>query len=316
MTLLAVLLLIVVVDANVVMRDMLIGKEDGGGSRKRDVAVTCKSPGGHISSTTGDCVCCPGYSGLGCANRDRCYDVSCSNGGYCDGATGYCVCPQGWTGPRCNVPTCSNNGLFSSSANACVCHRGWAGADCSVCSPSGTTNANGVSYTWTCVPSKASRYILMNLPTSYAQKLVSGAVKADASLTYNAIIPGSGSLGVDGKALDCACQPIDEKKRREKRISPGNLDLYNQTIVDCITSSTLTNQQMQELESLWASCVSLEQQGLLSQTWYILAIVFIILFGLLVICLVIYCVFVNYTTEMVREQQSDTSRRRRVPRKQ
>jgi hypothetical protein len=144
----------------------------------------------------------------------------------------------------------------------------------------------------------------MNLPTTYAQKLVSGAVKADASLSYNALIPGSGAIGVDGKALDCACQPDGKRKR----ISPANLDLYNQTVVDCIESSTLTNQQMQELESLWATCVSLEQQGLLTNAWYIVAIIFIILFGLLVIALLIYCVFVNYTQEMVQ-----TTRRRKQP---
>lgn len=280
---------------------------------KRDVAVTCKSPGGHISSTTGDCVCCPGYSGLGCVNRDRCFDVSCSNGGYCDGATGYCVCPQGWTGPRCNIPTCSSNGLWSSSKNACACHRGWAGADCSVCAPSGTTSSTGVSYTWVCVPSKATKYMLMNLPTTYAQKLVSGAVKADASLSYNALIPGSGAVGVDEKALDCACQPLDTEGGKRKRISPANLDLYNQTVVDCIETSTLTNQQMQELESLWATCVSLEQQGLLTNAWYIVAIIFIILFGLLVIALLIYCVFVSYTQEMV-VQATATRRRKQPPR--
>lgn len=278
-------------------------------ARKRDVAVTCKSPGGHFSSTTGDCVCCPGYSGVGCSNRDRCYDVSCSNGGFCDGTTGYCVCPQGWSGPRCNVPTCSSNGLWSTSSNACVCHRGWAGADCSVCAPSGTTSSTGVSYTWVCVPSKASKYMLMNLPTTYAQKLVAGTVKADASLNYNALIPGSGALGVDGVALDCACQPLGKKK---KRISPANLDLYNQTVVDCIESSTLTNQQMQELESLWATCVSLEQQGLLTSAWYIVAIIFIILFGLLVVALLIYCVFVNYTQDVHQEEQRQRTRRRKV----
>jgi hypothetical protein len=275
---------------------------------KRDVAVTCKSPGGHLSITTGDCVCCPGYSGLGCANRDRCYDVSCSNGGYCDGATGYCSCPQGWTGPRCNVPTCSHNGLFDNVRQVCNCHRGWGGPDCSQCSPSGTTNANGVSYTWVCVPSKATRYMLMNLPTTYAQKLIAGTVKADASLSYNALVPGGTVASVDGKMLDCACQPIDNRK---KRITPADLDLYNQTITACIASSTLTMQQMQELENLWATCVSMEQQGTLNNTWYILGIVFIVLFGVLLIGIVIYCVFINYTKEQEKLAASSRPKTRR-----
>jgi Flp pilus assembly protein TadB len=158
--------------------------------------------------------------------------------------------------------------------------------------------------------------MLMHLPTTYAQKLVAGTVKADASLNYNALIPGSGALGVDGVALDCACQPVDAaKKKKNKRISPANLDLYNQTVVDCIESSTLTNQQMQELESLWATCVSLEQQGLLTNAWYIVAIIFIILFGLLVVALLIYCIFINYTQEeqQQRQQQQQSMRRRKAP---
>ena len=140
---------------------------------------------------------------------------------------------------------------------------------------------------------------------------MSGQVKADASLNYNAVIPGSGAPGVDGKALDCACQPLDSRK---KRISPANLDLYNQTVVDCIEASSLTNQQMQELESLWATCVSLEQQGLLTDAWYIVAIVFIILFALLLVALLIYCVYTSYTREMIavkpqkRRQQQQRSR--------
>lgn len=131
----------------------------------------------------------------------------------------------------------------------------------------------------------------MHLPTTYAQQLLSGAVKADASLTYPAVIPGTNSV-------DCACQ-----SENRKRITPADLDLYNNTVTQCIESSSLTTSQMQELESLWATCISMEQQGTLSNTWYILAIVFIILFGLLGIGVVLYCIISNYTKEQVANQQ-------------
>ncbi len=307
-----IVLFVVFAYAEVTMRDVSVvgASNDRKRSLDAEVAQVCRAPGGMISSSTGDCVCCPGYSGNGCASRDRCYDVSCSNGGYCDVTTGYCTCPQGWTGPRCNVPTCSYNGFYSAAKQTCVCQRGWAGSDCSTCAASGVTNAQGVSHTWTCVPNKSSRYLLMNLPTTYAQQLISGAIKADASLSYHALIPGSSTKSVDGKLLDCACNPIESHK---KRITPANLDLYNQTVVDCIEASTLTANQMQELESLWATCVSLEQQGLLTNAWYIVAIIFIILFGISIIAWAVYCVFINYTRELTAAQPS--RRKRTVQRK-
>lgn len=44
------------------------------------VGTACQAPGGIVNQN-GDCVCCAGWSGPGCATRNKCYETSCSNGG-------------------------------------------------------------------------------------------------------------------------------------------------------------------------------------------------------------------------------------------
>jgi hypothetical protein len=72
------------------------------------------------------------------------------------------------------------------------------------------------------------------------------------------------------------------------------LFLYNETIVNCIADSTLSAQQMAELTNMWYQAYSLEQQGLLNNTWYIVGIIFIILFGLLLLGIIVYCAVKSY----------------------
>jgi len=268
-------------------------------SRSSVTGQICKSPGGTINNH-GDCVCCPGYSGLGCSVRNRCYDVSCANGGHCNPETGFCMCPKSFTGPQCEHPSCSFNGFYDIQRHRCVCKDGFAGADCEQCMVSAVPGQTRV-----CVPMPRVTYQLMTLPTKLAEDIVSGRRKISATLTYPGIYPDS--LGHDGKRYGCDCR-VSAATRGKRWISNGNLYLYNQTIVECIDQSTLSAQQMAELTNMWYTAYQLEQEGRLNSTWYYVGIVFIVLFGVLLLGIVVYCVVINYNREQemqVAEEDSE-----------
>lgn len=271
------------------MRDAVVESAlltDGAGHNQRSVAgVACSSPGGIVNQM-GDCICCGGWSGPGCSRRNRCFDVSCSNGGHCDEDTGFCRCPLSFTGPQCENPSCSFRGYYDKQKHRCTCNQGFAGVDCEQCAVAPANN------NYVCVPSKSvlyDGYMLMLLPSSFAADIVSGRKKPDPSISYTGIYPNS--VGFDKQKYGCDCRPDNSQKKRW--ISNGNLYLYNETIVDCIAASSLSGQQMAELTNMWYSAYSLEQQGLLNNTWYIVGIVFIVLFVLQTAAIVLYCVFTH-----------------------
>ena len=270
------------------------GGSGGGIAKRNGVATACQAPGGIVNQN-GDCVCCAGWSGPGCAVRNKCYDTSCSNGGYCDSATGFCVCGNSFTGPQCQYPSCSFNGIWDGALSRCVCNRGYGGVNCDQCASSPSPDISK----YICIPTRsplhvASGYMLMLLPNAFADDILSGTRKPDPHLPYPGILPGT--LGHDGKPRACDCTRSYGATARSiasRAISNANLDLYTQLVVSCTQSSTLSLQQMQELEQMWYSAVSLEQQNLLNNTWFIVGIIFICLFILENMILIIWC-FVKY----------------------
>jgi hypothetical protein len=142
--------------------------------------------------------------------------------------------------------------------------------------------------------------MLMTLPAAYAAGIVDGSRKPDATCNYNGIYPNS--QGKDGKHYGCDCFPTDGNSRRRvatsavsvKGIPQASLSLYTQVVVQCVDQSTLTAQQMAELDNMWYTAVQLEQQNRLNDTWYIVGVIFIILFALLLLGIVVYCFVINY----------------------
>jgi hypothetical protein len=141
--------------------------------------------------------------------------------------------------------------------------------------------------------------MLMTLPAAYAAGIVDGSRKPDATCNYNGIYPNS--QGKDGKLYGCDCFPDAGNKRvasvalvSSKGIPQASLSLYTQVVVQCVDQSTLTAQQMAELDNMWYTAVQLEQQNRLSDTWYIVGVIFIILFILLLLGIVVYCFVINY----------------------
>jgi hypothetical protein len=176
-----------------------------------------------------------------------------------------------------------------------VCSRGFGGADCGSCAVASAGNAQ------VCVPTRSSLYegyMLMTLPAAYAAQIVDGTRKPDATCNYNGIYPNS--QGKDSKHYGCDCFPVAGNGRRSassvssRGIPQASLSLYTQVVVQCVDESTLTAQQMAELENMWYTAVQLEQQNRLNDTWYIVGVVFIILFVALLLGIVVYCFVVNY----------------------
>jgi hypothetical protein len=87
------------------MRSMVIGQSEEAHHRQNrgtSVGTVCRPPGG-IVNLDGECLCCGGWGGPGCATRNKCHEVSCANGGTCDPNTGFCQCPLAHTGHQCEV---------------------------------------------------------------------------------------------------------------------------------------------------------------------------------------------------------------------
>jgi hypothetical protein len=77
---------------------------------------------------SGNCVCEPGWAGLGC-------DSECSGHGQV--IQGSCKCDIGWRGTLCDNPgcpgideDCSGLGECNSALHECTCDAGWTGVGC------------------------------------------------------------------------------------------------------------------------------------------------------------------------------------------
>ena len=100
-----------------------------------DVQFTCVAPdpcigvfcGSHGRCSNGQCVCDPGYTGVGCQTVDACYAISCGFYGRC--SNGMCICDPGYTGVECEtVDTCYDIvcGVYSTCSNGvCICDPGY-----------------------------------------------------------------------------------------------------------------------------------------------------------------------------------------------
>jgi hypothetical protein len=229
--------------------------------------------------------------------------------GYCDGDSGFCVCSSGFTGPQCQYPSCSFNGIWDGGLSRCVCNRGFGGVDCDQCAQSPSPDVSK----FICIPTRSplhvnSGYMLMLLPNAFADDILSGVRKPDAHLSYTGIMPGT--VGFDGKRRNCDCTVVNTSGKSNRAISNANLDLYTQLVISCTQSSTLSLQQMQELEQMWYTAVSLEQQNLLNNTWFIVGIIFICLFVVENMIILIYCFVKHYQKEeelvsMEQQQQQN-----------
>lgn len=89
---------------------------------------------GSYSSSSGHCICHPGYTGTLC-ETSICYNYCL--GGKCSLTNGkpYCRCLPGKTGLRCEVDMCRGYCLhggcsFEDESLSCTCHPGWYGSRC------------------------------------------------------------------------------------------------------------------------------------------------------------------------------------------
>jgi hypothetical protein len=258
-------------------------------------AATTTTVSSSVAMTTEGSVeacACPCMTGPSCADIDKCFGVHCGDhGGACDASTGTCKCPAEYTGPNCQTPACSHHGFFSPLSEQCVCRTGWGGYSCQVCA---VPPRHGHQYI--CVPTvresqnNAVAYLLMAVSASDATDFLAGVKRADAQLPYHAIVPGS--IGFDGQRYNCECmseQDADWALRRT-RLSPGELDTFNATIVECISAANATEQQTTDMIELWTTCVSFQQQGLLTNGWWIACIILGIVALAELIALIMSCV--------------------------
>ena len=79
---------------------------------------------------SGNCICDPGWAGLGCNSE-------CS--GHGEVIQGLCKCDIGWRGTLCDNPgcpgvdqDCSGHGECNSALHECTCDSGWTGDGCEV----------------------------------------------------------------------------------------------------------------------------------------------------------------------------------------
>ena len=77
-----------------------------------------------------NCVCDPGWAGVGC-------DSECS--GHGEVIQGLCKCDKAWRGTLCDNPgcpgigeDCSGHGECNSALHECTCDGGWTGDGCEI----------------------------------------------------------------------------------------------------------------------------------------------------------------------------------------
>ena len=93
----------------------------------------CNDPcthGEQIPMDSGNCVCEPGWVGVGCNSE-------CSEHGKV--VKGTCQCDVGWRGTYCENPgcpgigrDCTGHGECNSATHSCICMNGWTGDGCHI----------------------------------------------------------------------------------------------------------------------------------------------------------------------------------------
>jgi hypothetical protein len=127
-----------------------------------------------------------------------------------------------------------------------------------------------------------------------AQDFLTGVKRADMNIPYVAILPNS--VGFDGQTYNCECVAVSQDKRR---ISNGDLDIYNITIVECIEASNATAAQTADMVNLWTTCVDMHEAGMLTYGWWIGCIILGIVAVVEFIIILFLCITWSYRKNRV-----------------
>lgn len=105
----------------------------------------CKN-GGTWNTTTYECECINGYTGVTCDVLNPCFNVNCGTHGTC--SDGACICTDNYYGENCeNAPlTCLNGGRWNATTLTCDCAQGFGGETCqSKCEDLGFTTCTTIA---------------------------------------------------------------------------------------------------------------------------------------------------------------------------
>ena len=94
----------------------------------------CKN-GGKWNTTTYECECINGYTGVTCDVLNPCFNVNCGTHGTC--SDGACICTDNYYGENCeNAPlACQNGGSWNTTTHQCDCPNGYSGNTCGIKDP-------------------------------------------------------------------------------------------------------------------------------------------------------------------------------------
>ena len=94
----------------------------------------CKN-GGRWNTTTYECECINGYTGVTCDVLNPCFNVNCGTHGTC--SDGACICTDNYYGENCeNAPlACQNGGSWNTTTHQCDCPNGYSGNTCGIKDP-------------------------------------------------------------------------------------------------------------------------------------------------------------------------------------
>lgn len=199
---------------------------------------------GDCDTTSGDCTCYQGFSGIDCSIQcpnlcskhgtcdngtcicksgffgEECQFIKCHNdcsgNGTCDNQTGVCDCKNGSTQTDCSNKcpgypnnTCSNNGICDQNSGVCSCKAGYYGNDCSgkcpnLCSNNGTCD---------------QKLGVCSCKADYYGNDCSLSCPKDSN---NNICSNNGVCEFDGKNIKCVCYTGYTGSDCSERTCPGD----------------------------------------------------------------------------------------------
>ncbi|WAR16729.1 NOTC2-like protein [Mya arenaria] len=154
-----------------------------------------------LDTTSYNCTCTSGWSGINCDTDDPCFPQPCLNSGTCSiSGTNYtCDCMSGYLGDTCNIvdpcePSPCVNGATCARNSAdytCTCTSGWLGTNCSTddpcepqpCMNGGTCSVSGTDYTCSCPPGWINETCNLVDPCD-PQPCLNGATCIDSGTNY------------------------------------------------------------------------------------------------------------------------------------